>query len=166
MGEYVWTTYTIGGTVTAEHIRELVQHVMNYPDQGGGGDFADGLDALKEAVKAGTALVIATSLNFGNDEALDDFLVEAGLPFSAAWSAQPGQFDAGIRYWNPGMDGVDESGGDDDGEPVIALRELRSELAAGKTLADIIAGMEPASGDAVPPLALAEGALEAALEDA
>lgn len=90
----------------------------------------------------------------GRTPGLDAFCRVHGLSYHAAWVARVGQFEAGLEYWQPGMAEPVEEAADEGGEPMITLAALRRCQDAGKTVSDILARLEQAVADAMPPLTL------------
>lgn len=136
MGEYVWTTVEIGGPITKQNLAKLDELA-----------FVDPVLVGKEPV------LFEGEVNYGNPEEVRDFCREHGLTYRITWACQPGQFDAGIQYWAPGMEKEREIGCDDNGDPVLSLKELKALQKAGATLAAVISAMELLALP-IPPLTL------------
>ncbi|TNC05949.1 hypothetical protein FF100_35100 [Methylobacterium terricola] len=67
-------------------------------------------------------------------------------------------FEAGIRFWRPGLTAPMSEAADEGGEPIIALAALRNSLKDGLTLAAILARLDEAVSTAVPLSRLVEDA--------
>lgn len=150
MGEYVWTSATIGGSITVDQAEQLAEQIV---DTFGGDPVGD----IAAAIEAGKHLTASGEVNYGNPEALRDFLMEAGLPYVITYAAASGVFGSGGYAFKPGED-EREFSADDDEHPTISLGEMIREHAAGRTLADVIADLSPCDASSVPPLVWATGA--------
>jgi hypothetical protein len=128
MGEYVFTSYCIGGTLPADKIAELEELISQYSDH----------DDVTECA----VLTCGDECNYGNDDEFDAFLIKNGMSFNRTWAAQPGCFGSGVAYWRPGMPQIKEIGCDDDGTPTITLPELRELAKGGAILETVIEALE------------------------
>jgi hypothetical protein len=154
MGEYVWTMYTIGGKLPVSKLPELRDLLSAFEDK----------ENLEGA--SGGSLAAQGQINYGNYDELDGFCQENGLTFHASWAAQPGCFEAGGRYWKPGMSAVQKGFPDDGGEPAITLGQLEIAAKDGKTLESLIAELCLQSSDQVPPFEVCEDEQQQASIDA
>jgi len=154
MGEYVWTIYTIGGKLPKSRLPELHNLLSNFED--------------KDFPSKGEPGVIGAQgqMNYGQYDELEKFCRENGLTFHSSWAAQPGCFEAGGRYWKPGMPVVQEGFADDGGEPAITLAQLEMAAKNGKTLESLIAELRLQSSDQVPPFEVCEDEEQRASIDA
>lgn len=148
MGEYVMTTVTIGGVLQgAEATAGLIAAAGVY--------FAEADTLVHEALEKGRSVVFEDAQDFGLTPNLDRFCQTHGLSYQRAWIARPGMFEAGVKFWKPGMGGPVEEVADEAGQPVMTLAALRNAHAAGQTLPEILVRLDQAVSTAVPPLTLA-----------
>lgn len=152
MGEYTWTIMTIGGKASTKVIEEdLVEAVgENFSSGDGQGELI--FDMIADALGRKTNVTFQGERNFGCADELEAFCQEHGFSYHLSWSAVPGQFDAGLKYWSPGMEDAKEEGANDDGEPIITLSWLKGQEHAGRTIEEVIAEMSPACCSNVPAL--------------
>ena len=153
MGEYVWTSYAVGGKVKEADIEELATLVT-------GIEFVD-VQGIRDAATGTAWLTAGGELNYGNHEDLDAFLIDRGLSFHANWSAASGVFDAGCRYWRPGMDAVQEAPCSDSGDLFISLTNLRQMAEEGHSIGAAIAALAEALVDRTPKFEIAKAFAEA-----
>ncbi len=147
MGEYVMTTITIGGLLPGEAgAAALIAAATAY--------YAEADSLVREALAAGRHVDLEDLQDRGQTPDLDAFCRAHGLAHQRAWVSQLGQFEAGLEYWQPGMDRPVEEAADEGGEPMIALAELRRCHRAGETLSGVVARLARAESTAVPPLIL------------
>lgn len=147
MGEYVMTTISIGGLLPGEVAAgALIVAAQAYYSE------ADTL--VREALATGRHVDLEDLQDRGQTPDLDAFCRANGLAYQRAWISQIGQFEAGLEYWQPGMDQPVEEAADEGGEPMIALAELRRCHRAGETLSGVVARLARAESAAVPPLIL------------
>ncbi|RVU18461.1 hypothetical protein [Methylobacterium oryzihabitans] len=147
MGEYVMTTVTIGGAMVGPGaVTALVAAASVY--------FAEADTLVRDALANGTSLTFEDAQDYGLTPGLDAFCRNHGLSYHRAWIARPGVFDAGVKFWQPGMASPVEESADDGGKPMITLAALRNCHEAGETLSDVMARLEKAEASAVPPLTL------------
>lgn len=125
MGEYVWVDISIGGNATAEIDAALCEMLTN--DLGESGP---------EMI--GAHLYAGGQRNYGNADEIETFCQENGLSYVLTWGAAGGCFDAGSHAWRPGMEAAAEFSATDDGDPSVPLAQLKRDLAAGVTLAQIV----------------------------
>ncbi|BCM87660.1 hypothetical protein [Methylobacterium indicum] len=151
MGEYVMTTMTIGGVLQGqETIAALIAAAGMY--------FAEAAPLVNEALTEGRSVAFEDVQDFGLTPNLDRFCQTHGLPYQRAWIARPGMFEAGVKFWKPGMGSPVEEIADEGGQPMMTLAALRNSHDAGETLPAILARLEKAVATAVPPLTLANAA--------
>lgn len=149
MGEYVTTTITIGGLLAGETgAAALIAVAQDY--------YAEADALVREALAAGRHVDLEDLQDRGQTPDLDAFCRAHGLAYQRAWVSQIGQFEAGLEYWQPGMDRPVQEAADEGGEPMIALCELRRCHRAGETLSSIVARLARAESASVPPLILVE----------
>lgn len=149
MGEYVWTVANIGGEITmaqAEKIAALVEGTFGAPDA---------LPCILAAAASGERYGVTGDVNYGNPEALTDYLTEQGIPYIVTYSAAPGCFGSGGYAFIPGGC-ITQFDADDNGCPSITLDGLRQHLAAGLSLEGIIGLMEMCDERNLPPVKLVE----------
>lgn len=151
MGEYVMTTVTVGGPLAGlEGVAALIAAAGVY--------FAEADSLVRDAIAAGTSVTFEDAQDYGLTPNLDRFCQTHGLPYQRAWIARPGMFEAGVKFWKPGMASPVEEAADEGGEPMVTLAALRNAHEAGQTLTDVLARLEKARAAAVPPLTLVEAA--------
>ena len=143
---------TIGGELNEQTLVALAQAAQ---DDGAGTEWdAEIADAktLRAAITAGEPIRLHNpEASYGRFEDLERCCREHNLAYrrhSAAWS----EHDAELATWWKGMDepvcvAADQAGN----RALVPLEELQDALAAGQTLADVIAGMELAVAE-IPPL--------------
>lgn len=147
MGEYVMTTITIGGLLPGEAgAAALIAAATAY--------YAEADSLVREALAAGRHVDLEDLQDRGQTPDLDAFCRVHGLAYQRAWVSQLGVFEAGLEYWQPGMDRPVEEAADEGGEPMIALAELRRCHRAGETLSGVVARLARAESACVPPLIL------------
>ncbi|HPG04954.1 MAG TPA: hypothetical protein P5256_00425 [Beijerinckiaceae bacterium] len=149
MGEYVWTVLKIGGAATQPTLEKL-QELLD--EEFGGGD--NETDVVMECVTARSLIQAGGQRNYGNVDEILAFCQDHNLTVWASWDAAPGCFDAGIQYWKPGMIDVADASSNDDGEPCLTVDQLRTKLAEGATLEQVIDELALAESAAVPPIEL------------
>lgn len=136
MGEYVMTTITIGGLLPGEAgATALIAAATAY--------YAEADTLVREALAAGRHVDLEDLQDHGRTPDLDAFCRANGLAYQRAWVSQIGQFEAGLEYWQPGMDQPVEEAADEGGEPIIALAELRRCHRGGETLTSVVARLGP-----------------------
>jgi len=142
MGEYVGVTMNVGGTVSTDTYRELVEMAK-----------ASRLDFdAGAAAEAGKPVVFWGNRNYGNADEMEEFCRDNNLPYVLAWDAATGAFSGGAHYWQPGMKEPGECMADDAGVPVVSLPDLRRYLESGVSLAWVVAAFDPADHNRLPPL--------------
>lgn len=125
MGEYGMTTVTVGGPLPGpEAVAALIAAASVY--------FAEAGSLVHEALAEGTNVTFEDAQDFGLTPNLDRFCQANGLPYQRAWIARPGVFEAGVKFWKPGMGSPVEEAADDGGEPMITLAALRCCVDAGR----------------------------------
>lgn len=151
MGEYVWTSISIGGKGShALIVDELPGAVaINFSGDGCGASIDE---VIAGALANRTSATFQGECNFGQAEELTAFCRENGLAYHLSYAAVSGQFDAGLEYWAPGMAAPETESASDDGEPMANLSWLQDQAKAGKTLADVLAALQPADVSNVPAL--------------
>lgn len=151
MGEYVWTTFTLGGKLSARAVREIAAELAAwFPEEIA--DAADGEAALRDAASSGRALSVAASINYGNTESLDAACTSHGVAWARHWSAG-GDFGSGVTVWRPGMADPVDYDALDNGRPCIGLAELRHAAGEGlDAVQGLIAAVERADAESFPPV--------------
>ena len=151
MGEYVMTTVTVGGPLAGrDAVAALIVAAGMY--------FAEADSLVRDAIADGTSFTFEDAQDYGLTPGLDTVCRQHGLTYHRAWIARAGVFEAGVKFWQPGMASPVEEAADDGGEPMITLAALRNCHEAGQTLADVLARLEKAEAAAVPPLTQIEAA--------
>lgn len=137
MGEYVWTTATVGGKISRVDYDSMI-----------GGDYFDFEDFYCDSAE------FSGTMNYGECPAsLIEFCKDKGLTLRVHRAGASGVFCSSINFWSPTYN-VEDVGSDDDGQPSLTLHELKRELAEGHSLEQIIAEFERLT---VPPLEIVEG---------
>lgn len=124
MGEYVWTTFTIGGKMTRETAEDLHDLGNSFSEQDNGSPWEPEDDAK--------TVTYAGEVNYGNLDDMEAECQSAGVPYTLSWSGAAGVFSAGVKCWHPGMESADEMSADDDGEPLATALEIKTAHEAGK----------------------------------
>lgn len=153
MGEYVMTTVIVGGPLPGPAaVAALIAAACVY--------FAEADTLVHEALAEGRSVIFEDLQDCGVTPGLDAFCRAQGLSYHGAWVLQVGQFEAGLKYWQPGMVEPVEEAADEAGEPMITLAALRRCVDGGQALETVLARLDAAVSTAVPPLTLliAEGA--------
>ncbi len=155
MGEQVMTRITIGGALPCAAVTELAAAITA---DGAGLDWDQPLPPPQEFAAqlsaAATPLTIyARAASYGHLDEVTEFCRRYGLSYEQ-WVEGAGLWETCLAGWAPGMSKPGEmlaTWGDE--EPVVSVVELCHHLAAGRTLAEVIAAIQ-ATLPVVPPLTL------------
>jgi hypothetical protein len=148
MGEYVWTIITIGGRIKRRDLPKLQAIIEEYRGEQDSGYTDDFMPT------GGEPVLMAGKVNYGAMDTKDEqALTDLNLSWRIHYDACGGEWAGGIQQWTPEHGRADCLATED--EPVSTLQELRKSLAAGATLADVIAGLARFETD-IPPLFIEE----------
>lgn len=123
------TTYYVGGRIPIKAYAKLKDFARSFE-----------YDELTSNTGGGSLSMVG-NFDRGRYEEFERWLMENKIAFRAHFSCFPGNFDAGIRYWNPEMDSVGETPANEDGEAVISLSRLEEAHKNNKTIEKVIAEM-------------------------
>lgn len=154
MGDYVWTTFTIGGKIRLSKIAELQALVEPLSDRA---------ITVAEAASQKVSFDAGGECSFGNYDELEAFLGEEGLSYIKTWAAGA-DFSAGTSRWMPEESNPapeeEETLTSQDGEPAISVSQLAWAKNEGQTLDQIIAWLEAFKTTTVPALELVDDGAE------
>lgn len=153
MGEYVWTSISVGGKATRKVWDELFEMCDEWAEQG------DDLDRFASGADTGYA-TFQGMRNYGNADEVDEFCRDHGLTYLRHWGGAGGVFNSGAEFYSP-SGGVKQIETNDDGEPVAPLGWLERKMKDGASLGDITAELLAASIHAVPALEIVAEAPQA-----
>lgn len=100
-------------------------------------------DLMAEISAGKPVMLYDNQASWGKFPALQEFCREHGLTFKRTCDATE-EFDGEIEFWQPGMAESAEGTADNDGTPVISLTALRTAQSQGKTLDQIVLGLQAA----------------------
>lgn len=155
MGDYFPTRVFIGGELKrGDDLSEFLGLM---------GEWADGYGRTQDDVRYLEKLTTDRErLELSDDQARPDqperitiWCQEHNLTY---WVAVDGkyEYDGKVFFWQPGMATEVRFAATQSGDPTLTYDDLKSRLDAGKTLAEVVAELEPAawSEDKIPPLIL------------
>lgn len=144
MSEYFPVEFHIGGPIKRSLLPELVA-ICCTDDLFLSWDDTDSLnvDKVIQRIEEDHELILLGKVNWGDTPELNEFCVKNQLPFTKN-TASVYEYGSDIAWWHPGMSDVESwSPADPDGKFAhMALRQLRKEHTAGKTLQDVIQQLE------------------------
>ena len=152
MGEYVWTSISVGGKATRKVWDELFE-MCDWAEQ------CDDLDCFASGADTGY-ITFQGMRNYGNADEVDEFCRDHGLTYLRHWGSAGGVFNSGAEFYSP-SGGVKQIETNDDGEPVAPLGWLERKMKDGASLGDITAELLAASIHAVPALEIVAEAPQA-----
>lgn len=151
MGEQSWVVFKVGGAATKDVWDGLLELCEDRWSEG------EDAETLLLAAKEGHVLSFHGEQSWGNCDEEEQYCRQHGLTFHSSYASVPGQYDSGVRYWNP-TDGGNEADGNDEGEPTIGLAALRDwRDRVGWTLDRVIEELAKADSSRVPPVTIVEG---------
>lgn len=127
MGESIGTVVQIGGRLRRQLVADLESLLLE-----------DG-DGVEDAAKANKCLTTVGSTNYGNAEDLCAFLEANGLTYRREADGHY-EFPGEIVWWSP-TETFDTQGDGTGSDPVVTMAALKRDLAAGKSLADVVAAL-------------------------
>ena len=156
MADHYWATLNIGGRVTAEQLREIVQLAVQdgaeqmecpaglrllLPEQ-------RGLEVIARPQQ--TVLAVTGEVNWGAFETLEAYLRWVRIPYDRETEAAPGEPTILVRF-RPGRGAVIHPS-DGKGHPVLTLKVLEQAVAETATREELIHRIRQLAGADIPPL--------------
>lgn len=141
MGESIGTIVQIGGRLQRSLVEDLEALLLE-----------DG-DGVEDATDANKCLTTIGSTNYGNAEDLCSFLEENGLTYRREADGHY-EFPGEVVWWSPTEEHLCQGDGTGS-DAVVTLADLKTDLAAGKSLADVVAELAWVERE-VPPLVIVD----------
>jgi hypothetical protein len=153
MAEMTWTTLVIGGPLPQNKVAQFRELAEEY--FGGSGAVDDPNVLIEHALRDGTSVTFADTVNFGNADELETLCHQWGLTTWKHWDSVPGSFDSGIEIWRLGMERPKEQTATcEQDQPALTMGQLQALAEQGYTLGQVIDMLDEFSANKVPPLAI------------
>lgn len=140
MANHVWTYITVGGTIDPQGVDALIEALFD--DFHGYDRTPD--EVVRENIRNNEPLVFTGNCS-GDPEITIAVCKARGLTYSVSFDSGP-EWDAGGKYWTPGMAMPEEFSCTSSFRPVMHLKEIREHMVNG-TLDAYLEQIEIWSGD-------------------
>ncbi|MFG1187810.1 hypothetical protein [Xanthobacter aminoxidans] len=146
MAAKIETRLMIGGAITPAVLKQLRPLLDEY--------FSEPQEQVDYALAKGFPITIEEEIYFGSTGDIEAFCEQKGLPFLKWSSGLPGQYDASVRHWQPGMDKPAEFGPAEARFARLSLLEMEAQADDYGVRPQDLARFKRAAHDAVPPIKL------------
>lgn len=146
MAAKIETRLMIGGAITPAVLKQLRPLLDEY--------FSEPQEQVDYALAKGLPITIEEEIHFGSTGGIEAFCEQKGLPFLKWISGLPGQYDASVRHWHPGMEKPAEFGPAEARFARLSLLEMEAQADDYGVRPQDLARFKRAAHDAVPPIKL------------
>lgn len=146
MAAKIETRLMIGGAITPAVLKQLRPLLDEY--------FSEPQEQVDYALAKGLPITIEEDIHFGSTGGIEAFCEQKGLPFLKWSCGLPGQYDASVCHWEPGMDKPAEFGPAEAQFARLSLLEMEAQADDYGVRPQDLARFKRAAHDAVPPIKL------------